>query len=438
MLIDCGVILGTADATNVMQQVVADIAKSTDGRLDVVVATHQHWDHLSGFIQAQQLFDAIEIGAIWLAWTEDPQDHLASSIRAERARRLAALRVAVQRMQAAGAEFDQSLGLSQIGSLLDFFGDPAAAGRADTESALKYLKGRTDASIRYLTPGELPITLSGVDGIRIFVLGPPRDEKLLKMSDPTKRGREVYDKAVALTATGSFVAALAGAGIEVSPDEQTLSFPFDRFYQVLPDDAKKLAFFQESYGFDSKPESGPEWRRIESDWLSIAGELALDLDSDTNNTSLALAVELPGGRVLLFPADAQVGNWLSWGNVSWPGDHGAEHVTSADLLHRTVLYKVGHHGSHNATLRDRGLELMDDPALVAMIPVNREMALKKRWNMPFQPLLDRLKQRTRGRVLRVDEELSADPPEGLSATDWKAFRSRVTETRLYVDYQVAD
>ena len=40
------------------------------------------------------------------------------------------------------------------------------------------------------------------------------------MSDPTKRGREVYDKAVALSATGSFVAALAGPGVEVSHEER--------------------------------------------------------------------------------------------------------------------------------------------------------------------------------------------------------------------------
>jgi hypothetical protein len=47
--------------------------------------------------------------------------------------------------------------------------------------------------------------------------------------------------------------------------------------------------------------------------LGLAGRLALQLDSDTNNTSLVLAFELgKSGRVLLFPGDAQVGNWLSW------------------------------------------------------------------------------------------------------------------------------
>ena len=62
------------------------------------------------------------------------------------------------------------------------------------------------------------------------------------------------------------------------------------------------------------------WRRIDGDWLSAAEALALDLASDTNNTSLVLAFEwgAPGkGRVLLFAADAQVGNWLSWRDQSY-------------------------------------------------------------------------------------------------------------------------
>ena len=40
----------------------------------------------------------------------------------------------------------------------------------------------------------------------------------------------------------------------------------------------------------------------------------------------------------------------------------------------------------------------------AMIPVNHEMALKKRWgNMPLPDLLNRLDEMTAGRVLRIDD-----------------------------------
>lgn len=44
--------------------------------------------------------------------------------------------------------------------------------------------------------------------------------------------------------------------------------------------------------------------------------MALMLDSATNNTSLVLGIELDPGEVLIFAADAQVGNWLSWQDLS--------------------------------------------------------------------------------------------------------------------------
>ena len=50
-----------------------------------------------------------------------------------------------------------------------------------------------------------------------------------------------------------------------------------------------------------------DWRSIGHDWLEAAGLLALRLESDNNNTCLALAFELSESRrVLLFPGDAQV------------------------------------------------------------------------------------------------------------------------------------
>src|SRR6202011_1736435 len=128
-------------------------------------------------------------------------------------------------------------------------------------------------------------------------------------------------------------------------------------------------FFQDNYV------AGADWRRIDGEWLGPATELALALQSYTNNTSLVLALELGElgkGDVLLFAADAQVGNWESW--QTWQFDVGGRTVTGPDLLKRTIFYKVGHHGSHNATLREKGLELMTQDGLIAMIPVNHGMA----------------------------------------------------------------
>ena len=62
-----------------------------------------------------------------------------------------------------------------------------------------------------------------------------------------------------------------------------------------------------------------------------------------------LAFELSkSGEVLLFVGDALAGNWWSWCEGEFDDD--GTKVTAQDLLGRTVLYKVGRHGSDNATL----------------------------------------------------------------------------------------
>ena len=171
-------------------------------------------------------------------------------------------------------------------------------------------------------------------------------------------------------------------------DAKVRARPFDERHSIIPKEAREAKFFQTHYGFDEGDDK--EWRRIDHDWLAMAGELALHLDSYTNNTCLAIAIELGEprmGKVLLFPGDAQVGNWLSWGDLSWEvkDSKGEKHkITAADLLARTVLYKVGHHGSHNATLRKKGLEMMMSPDLVAMIPVHRKTAEDQEWEFPIR------------------------------------------------------
>jgi hypothetical protein len=141
-----------------------------------------------------------------------------------------------------------------------------------------------------------------------------------------------------------------------------------------------------------------QWRNIDDAWLATGGRLALQLDSATNNTSLVLAIELDGNDVLLFVGDAQAGNWRSWEKRTWkvndrPGE--TREVTSADLLKRTIFYKVGHHGSHNATLREKGLELMKSDRLAACIPVDTDVAHDvKGWkHMPLPAIRDRLKKK---------------------------------------------
>ena len=170
------------------------------------------------------------------------------------------------------------------------------------------------------------------------------------------------------------------------------------------------------------------------------------MENYTNPPRLALAFELPNSRqVLLFAADAQVGNWLSWFDQDYPTTDNRT-VKAAELLANTVLYKVGHHGSHNATLREQGLELMTHPELVAMLPVEKEAVERLGYGeMPLISLLKELDKRTEGRILHLDKKWTGGKAPGT----WKAgmvkarlaseaFQAGAEKRPLYMEYTISD
>jgi hypothetical protein len=191
-----------------------------------------------------------------------------------------------------------------------------------------------------------------------------------------------------------------------------------------------------------------EWRRIDYDWLASTENLAIKLNRGTNNTSLVLAFELPKTKkVLLFVGDAQRGNWISWGDVTWSIDQ--SEITTKDLLSRTVLYKVGHHGSHNATLNGSAEDTyanlswmaqdQNSEEFTAMITAVNEWAMTKNnppWRHPLPSIKEALIEKTQGRVFQTDSDL--EKPDDVPNTLWKEFMSRVVEHELYFDYKIFD
>lgn len=386
IMIDCGVILGTSDAATIMTKVVnniveatgGDSAQGTKGEIDLLVATHRHWDHLSGFVQASDAFNQLQVRETWLGWTENPGDDLARKLGRERDQALVALRRSVDQLHLAGA----SEAADEISGILSFFG--AAKGGPTAEDALAQVRKIAGSNLQYRDPEkDGPIAL-GDTRATLYVLGPPRDEKKLGKTLPSKSSPETYGLAEAALAVGAALDLDEGA----RPFSSMRSIPFSV--------ASEMSFFKERYFRPGTTDQ--EWRRIDAAWVEGASELALRLDSVTNNTSLALAIELEDGAVMLFVADAQVGNWLSWQELKWPNGS-----TGPGLLKNAIFYKVGHHGSHNATLREKGLELMEK-LKVAMIPVDHAMALKKGWGrMPLDAIVKELDERTNGMVIRADQ-----------------------------------
>jgi hypothetical protein len=463
MVIDCGLLPG-APGDDRIRAAAKDIGEQTGGRVDVLVCTHEHADHLSGFMIAQDEWDRIEVGELWFAWTEDPGDPVATRLRRARERRKEGLRGVASRVGSLGASGWGATAAQEVQAALSFFG--AAGSRTSTTAALEYVRTRV-ARPRYFAPGDLE--REALPGVRFFVLGPPKKEELLRKDAPSSSNPEVYHlhEDAALTSDAAFFAA-AGVDPSKGTDEDRTcaerAEPFEAAFRVprsvvkgakpSPDPADVPGYLHALYEAATRDEEERTvvggrtiraveqtleqgWRRIDEDWLGVAGSMALKLDSDTNNTSLVLAIELVhSGQVLLFPGDAQVGNWLSWDDCGWwiPGEHGsARRVDAADLLARTVLYKVGHHASHNATLKEKGLERMRSEKLVAMIPVVEEVAAKQGthgWKMPFAPLLAALESRTEGRVIRVDT--------GLPGVRTRWFQDASGETDLFVDLVVKE
>lgn len=427
MLIDCGVHSSVAGGNELVDDIVADLKAETGGRIDVLVVSHEHWDHVSGFVTAHDIFKDFSVGEVWMPWTENPADPDAVALDKFRTQALSALQAAGRRLEAEQGLSGHMAGIRDgLQGVLSFqFGAKGEKVRAARDAATKLSAQQPPA---YLGPDTAPFSIAGLPNLRIYVLGPPRDKTALRLEE---KASEMYElsgqrgRSLARTLKAGLAAGEGGMGGYVDD-----ASPFDRnvgteLSALLAGTAEGdiAAFFDAHYSGDVAPaQPGPaptsgrsrklpdknladqSWRRIDTDWIAIAADLAMQLDRGVNNTSLVLAFEfLDTGRVFLFPGDAQVGNWLSWQAVKWPV--GSATVEASDLMARTVYLKVAHHGSQNATLEKRGLDLMASSDLSAFVPTSQKDAQKVGWGrMPYQAILTALADKTNGRVIRADDD----------------------------------
>ena len=432
---------GTRDAVRSIEADIVAYLADKGGKLDLLVITHDHYDHVAGFTlpDDENVFmqPSLTIEKLWLSWVENPTDDQARALAARFAKSKEAVALAAEVGRHAVGPLSDAL--EQVQALAAFIGPVAHPGlpavpskTKTTTQSIQAMREKVGANTRFLEPGQVIAPEDGI-GLKVYVLAPPRAEKRLFKDLPTGKGEsyEVYLTSVDDAAAVAGVAltqlhgmALAGAAAmedsqrgAVEDEEMLDPLPFARPharpYPPKADQARE----PKVDGWDDLREAyegeANAYRSISNDWTEAADTLALKLDSDTINSSLVLAFELPDGRVLLFPGDAQVGNWESWGDQLYPptAAAGEPQQTIDDILRRVVFYKVGHHASHNATARARGLELMTDPRLCAAIPVVEAVAKVqgpgkktpgKGWKMPFQHLYARLEEKTEGRIVQGD------------------------------------
>ncbi|MEM9329928.1 MAG: MBL fold metallo-hydrolase [Pseudomonadota bacterium] len=478
MLIDCGYKPGSQITRNGKKvdakRVVKDIASSTGKKIDIVLITHEHQDHVNGLGK----FKDFEFGEAWFAWTEDPNDEDANELRRRHKDQLLGLLGARNALKLAlGADAGTSESLTQIDELLalefgnddedeendndallasiaipDVFGAASDPLKSKNKKAMSLVKERAENRLRFISPHAEVVKLGDAAGVRAFPLGPPRNPDLLSDEDP--KGNEGFP-GHSLGSTLSFFAASKPSDGEESamPFNPTLSIPEDSILDIL---GKHYQFFQSYFQGSSdrayEDEEAPDnasWRRIDEEWLYSAESFALKLNRGINNTSVVLAIELEkSGKVLLFGGDAQVGNWKSWDDGYFNVD--GKKVTARDLLGRTVVYKACHHASHNATLDGSvddnypnlgwmGLGKFGDE-FTAFITAHNEWALNKaKWNHPLPAIKKALLHKANGRVFQTDED-SPEKPRGVPQSDWDQFMkdANVTCTDLYFEMMVHD
>jgi len=468
VLIDCGLLQGLKNAKDRMIAVAEDIVATCEGVIDLLVITHEHWDHISGFAQAKDILlnpDRITYRNLWMAWTEDPENKDAIGLRtAFEQRKSAVARFAL----ALGASATRRTSATLVDGLDGFIGPfddadgalgIAPSGRLTGRRILEELKQQA-RNVRYLKPGMVLDTPTEPDGgaaLPAAVLGPPVAESRL-FKDMPSRGD---DKETYLDEQFLAYSLLAVDETQDGLAQIDFTSPFpQRYWDGLqvdlgdgdtarrndprwddPTDPPRKWFYNHYFATSDDEQRDQSFRRIDGEWLHTASSLALKLDSDTNNTSLVLAFRLPDDNFMLFAADAQVGNWLSWHDQ--PYEFGSGPITAEAILNRTRLYKVGHHGSHNATLRGKGVMMMTRHDLVAMVSTVEDEAREQGksppgWLMPNPDVKAALLERCGGRLIRGDRRWDGDADAAAFGLQPDFALALDEASPLYVDYTIYD
>jgi beta-lactamase superfamily II metal-dependent hydrolase len=328
LLIDFGSMAlpaGKAGRGKYLERIANKIKEDCGGTLTAVVATHRHRDHISGFSSATggpgSIIRGLKPQIVLQPWTEDPKaardaKEPASRMRGARLRRALMLRNLDDMNRFAGfvqqtAKRLRGKHLERVRAQLDILGYDNTLKNPDAVMNLMTMGKRKP---RYLSSGQPSGLDSLLPGVKVHVLGPPTLEQDPRVKAQTeKQADEFWHLRAAFWS-------LRGAMAKRTKQEVAAPL-FPRLVaRGIPWDAR--------------------WYRYHAQIEQAESLLSIvrSLDQAMNNTSLVLLFEI-GDTCLLFPGDAQWENWR----------YALSQEKYRKLLARVNLYKVGHHGSLNAT-----------------------------------------------------------------------------------------
>lgn len=325
VLIDFGSTKPSPFGPDTLVPIAEQIKDDSGGKLQMVVATHRHADHISGFGgKPGRIIASLEPELVVQPWTEDPElepdarapanDGRSGRLSAQTVvSRLSDLQRLAATMLAEVPRLEASTAVPKtVVEQLRFLGETNLKNAA----AVRNLMTMGKRSPVYASFGsKLPIGRV-LPGVGIDVLGPPTLRQSEAIAKQRSRDPDEFWQLVGGLRLSSRAAATEGSPRPIFPGAAMARRP--------PQEARWLI---------------PQVDRMRAEEMLAIVRI---LDSVLNNTSLILLFHV-GETSLLFPGDAQIENW-SYALFTAPNRKAIRKRLAA-----ARFYKVGHHGSLNAT-----------------------------------------------------------------------------------------
>jgi len=306
-----------------LSQVADLVARHSGGHLAGLLATHRHQDHISGFgTQAiAATIDGLQPELVIRPWTDVPDAQTPSRRLMDLDPRSLAFLGVLEGMHRTAEEITKFS-----------FGSVTMAKRAQELASLGFKNVAAIAALEdwgrrgrdeYVKAGDRVDVEQLLPGVTVEVLGPPTLAQVPRLTSYAKTSEEYW---LALADQDSWLA-----------------------LQSQPPDARQRA--RETLASPAGA-GAAEWL-LRALWdartqLDQALELVEAFDDVLNNTSVIVLVTV-GTRTLLLPGDAQAENWSFTLDQALGRNGEKAQPALRRRLAEVDLYKVGHHGSLNAT-----------------------------------------------------------------------------------------
>jgi beta-lactamase superfamily II metal-dependent hydrolase len=380
ILIDCGV---HAANINTMKDCFEDMKKETGGKLALIILTHYHADHMSGFASNFDEFETFEVGAVWITNRLDPSNAKLAKFMAQ------LTSVATQLTLQLGARTDEA-SIEAHHKAENALGVSGKGDSGSNAKALKLLQGgfSNHAPVFYYQGGEdpkLPDELKGMITAEILGPSPIDSDGEFSASDNKKE---------------QYLAAVADHGL---PDTSHI-LPFERArWNASATDYPAETFREFETGTGPKGNGAMELEFTLGSMQPQALAAAADkLDGTLNNQSLVVLFTCQGKK-LLFVGDAQWGNWAYWlyGKAVSGEDPGISQ-RAKDILGSIDFFKVGHHGSTNANPIPAVAALNKGCASMCSTATGAYGSKAKKTEVPRTALMEAVEKQTGNRLVRSD------------------------------------